>query len=200
LFIQNISLGHHGVEDGRIQPTAKSRPARVVDPRHPASPSPCPSSFIMTPVAPSSTGASTHVLSATPIPCASSILYFLGIGVRLTNFIIICSQGEDARFMSMQVLLEQSSTSTEVLKDQMDRTREKHSDSPLAVATQNCLTKTRPKQRARQSPRRASRRGKRTPAWRVTTSVTPTPSQVVHMGAGDALTCRPNLPCLGGRP
>ena len=55
------------------------------------------------------------------------------------------------RFMDMQVLLEH-----EVLKDQMDPTREKY---PLvAVATQNSLTKLKPKQRVRQSGpgRRAS--------------------------------------------
>lgn len=60
----------------------------------------------------------------------------------------------------MQVLLEKSSIFTEVLKDQMDRTREKH--AAVAVATQNRQTKTKPKQRARQSGRRASGRGKRT--------------------------------------
>src|SRR5260221_2014498 len=140
LFIQKISSGH-GVEDGRIQPTAKSRrrmdqpPARVVDPRHSASPSPCPS-FITTPVAPSSTGASTRPDSpiATPILCAS----FLGIRVRLTNLTITCSQGKDARYMNMEVLrvLEQSSIFNEVFKDQMDRTREQL--SPVAVAAPNC--------------------------------------------------------------
>ena len=62
--------------------------------------------------------------------------------------------------MNMQVLLEKSSIFTEVLKDQMDRTREKH--AAIAVATQNRPTKTKPKQRARQSGRRASGRGKRT--------------------------------------
>jgi len=62
--------------------------------------------------------------------------------------------------MNMQVLLEQSSIFTEVSKDQMDRMREKR--SPVAVATQNRLTKMKSKQRARQSGRRASGRGKRT--------------------------------------
>ena len=61
--------------------------------------------------------------------------------------------------MNMQVLLEKSSIFTEVLKDQMDRTREKH--AAVAVATHNRPTKTKPKQRARQSGRRASGRGKR---------------------------------------
>ena len=37
--------------------------------------------------------------------------------------------------MNMQVLLEKSSIFTEVLKDQMDRTREKH--AAVAVATLN---------------------------------------------------------------
>jgi len=62
--------------------------------------------------------------------------------------------------MNMQVLLEKSSIFTEVLKDQMDRTREKH--AAVAVATQNRPTKTKPKQRAKQAGRRASGRGKRT--------------------------------------
>src|SRR5260221_3602469 len=70
--------------------------------------------------------------------------------------------------MNMQVLLEKSSIFTKVLKDQMDRTREKH--AAVAIATQNRATKTKPKQRAKQAGRRASGRGKR--AWRVTTSVT----------------------------
>src|SRR5260221_12956177 len=62
--------------------------------------------------------------------------------------------------MNMQVLLEKSSIFTKVLKDQMDRTREKH--AAVAVATQNRTTKTKPKQRAKQAGRRASGRGKRT--------------------------------------
>ncbi len=62
--------------------------------------------------------------------------------------------------MNMQVLLEKSSIFTKVLKDQMDRTREKH--AAVAVATQNRPTKTKPKQRAKQAGRRASGRGKRT--------------------------------------
>jgi len=45
------------------------------------------------------------------------------------------------RFMVMQVLLEQSSTFTEVLKDQMDRAREKY--SPVAVATQTSLSNSK---------------------------------------------------------
>ena len=60
----------------------------------------------------------------------------------------------------MQVLLEKSSIFTEALKDQMDRTREKH--AAVAVATQNRPTKTKPKQRAKQAGRHASGRGKRT--------------------------------------
>ena len=62
--------------------------------------------------------------------------------------------------MNMQVLFEKSSIFTEVLKEQMDRTREKH--AAVAVATQNRATKTNPKQRAKQAGRRASGRGKRT--------------------------------------
>ena len=71
---------------------------------------------------------------------------------------IFFAKNEDARFMNMQALLEKSpTTSTKVVKDPMDRTREKH--AAVAVATPNRLTKTKPKQRARQSGRRASGRG-----------------------------------------
>jgi len=74
-----------------------------------------------------------------------------------------CHQDEDARFMNMQVLLEKSSIFTEVLKDQMDRTREKHAAvAAAATATQKRPAKAKPKQRARHSGRRASGRGKRT--------------------------------------
>jgi ATP-dependent DNA helicase len=72
-----------------------------------------------------------------------------------------CHQDEDARFMNMQVLLEKSSIFTEVLKDQMDRTREKHA-AVAAAATQKRPAKAKPKQHARHSRRRASGRGKRT--------------------------------------
>ncbi len=118
-------------------------------------------SFVMASAVSSTTGASrsSPLLSATPILCAS----FLRIGARLTNIIIIFvgqeTQDEDARFINMQVLLEKSSIFTEVLKDQMDRTREKH--AAVTVTTQNRPTKTKPKQRARQSGRCASGRGKR---------------------------------------
>jgi len=62
--------------------------------------------------------------------------------------------------MNMQVLLEKSSIFTEVLKDQMDRTREKH--AAVAATTQTRSTKPRQKQPgARHSGRRASGRGKR---------------------------------------
>ena len=62
--------------------------------------------------------------------------------------------------MNMQVLLEKSSIFTEVLKDQMDRAREKH--AAVAATTQTRSTKTRQKQRgAKHSVRRASGRGKR---------------------------------------
>ncbi len=65
--------------------------------------------------------------------------------------------------MNMQVLLEKSSIFTEVLKDQMDRTREKHAAvAAAATATQKRPAKAKPKQRARHSGRRASGRGKRT--------------------------------------
>jgi ATP-dependent DNA helicase len=75
-------------------------------------------------------------------------------------FRLTIDQDEDARFMNMQVLLEKSSIFTEVLKDQMDRTREKH--AAVAATTQTRPTKARQKQRgARHSGRRASGRGKR---------------------------------------
>jgi ATP-dependent DNA helicase len=62
--------------------------------------------------------------------------------------------------MNMQVLLEKSSIFTEVLKHQMDRTREKH--AAVAATTQTRSTKAQQKQRgARHSGRRASGRGKR---------------------------------------
>ena len=61
--------------------------------------------------------------------------------------------------MNMQVLLEKSSIFTKVLKDQMDRTCEKHAAIP--VATLNRPTKTKLKQCPGQSGRRASGRGKR---------------------------------------
>jgi len=65
--------------------------------------------------------------------------------------------------MNMQVLLEKSSIFTEVLKDQMDRTREKHAAvAAAATATQKRPAKAKPKQRVRYSGRRASGRGKRT--------------------------------------
>ncbi|KAH9970340.1 SNF2 family N-terminal domain-containing protein [Russula compacta] len=59
----------------------------------------------------------------------------------------------------MQVLLEKSSIFTEALKDQMDRTREKH--AAVAAATQKRSTKTKQKQRTGQSGRRILVRGKR---------------------------------------
>lgn len=59
----------------------------------------------------------------------------------------------------MQVLLEKSSIFTEALKDQMDRTREKH--AAVAAATQKRSTKTKEKQRAGQYGRRVLARGKR---------------------------------------
>ena len=61
--------------------------------------------------------------------------------------------------MNMQVLLEKSSIFTEVLKDQMDRTREKH--AAVAASTQKRPTKTRQNPRAGHSGRRVSGRGKR---------------------------------------
>jgi len=69
-------------------------------------------------------------------------------------------QDEEARFMNMQVLLEKSSIFTEVLKDQMDRTREKH--AAVAAATpQKRSTKTKQTQRGGKAARRVSGRGKR---------------------------------------
>jgi ATP-dependent DNA helicase len=62
--------------------------------------------------------------------------------------------------MNMQVLLEKSSIFTEVLKDQMDRTREKH--AAVAATTQTRPIKAKQKERVRRSGRRASGRGKRT--------------------------------------
>ena len=61
--------------------------------------------------------------------------------------------------MNMQVLLEKSSIFTEVLKDQMDRTREKH--AAVAASTQKRPTKTKQNQRTAHSGRRVSRGGKR---------------------------------------
>jgi ATP-dependent DNA helicase len=61
--------------------------------------------------------------------------------------------------MNMQVLLEKSSIFTEVLKDQMDRTREKH--AAVAASTQKRPTKTKQNQRTGHSGRRVSGRGKR---------------------------------------
>lgn len=58
--------------------------------------------------------------------------------------------------MNMQVLLEKSSIFTEVLKDQMDRTREKH--AAVAASVQKRPIKTKQNQR---SGRHVSRRGKR---------------------------------------
>jgi ATP-dependent DNA helicase len=72
---------------------------------------------------------------------------------------LLIFQDEDTRFMNMQVLLEKSSIFTEVLKDQMDRTREKH--AAVAAATQKRSTKTKQNQRERNPARRASGRGKR---------------------------------------
>ncbi|KAI0300001.1 SNF2 family N-terminal domain-containing protein [Multifurca ochricompacta] len=89
------------------------------------SPSPGPS-FAMTPAQTSSTAAST--------PPA------------------VDSDPDDARFMNMQALLEKSSIYTEILKDQMDRSREKHAS--VAATTQ----KRTPKQKQRQSFGRAGRR------------------------------------------
>jgi hypothetical protein len=51
--------------------------------------------------------------------------------------------------MNMQVLLEKSSIFTEVLKDQMDRTREKH--AAVAATTQTRPTKAKQKERVGRS-------------------------------------------------
>jgi ATP-dependent DNA helicase len=61
--------------------------------------------------------------------------------------------------MNMQVLLEKSSIFTEVLKNQMDRTREKH--AAVAASTQKRPIKTKQNQHSGRSARHVSRRGKR---------------------------------------
>ncbi|KAF8497837.1 SNF2-family ATP dependent chromatin remodeling factor snf21 [Russula emetica] len=97
-------------------------------------PSPSPS-FVMTLPTPSSTAASTPpILDSDP--------------------------NEDARFMNMQVLLQKSSIFTEALKDQMDRTREKHA-AVAAASTQKRSKKTKQNKRDGRSGRRVSGRGKR---------------------------------------
>ena len=57
--------------------------------------------------------------------------------------------------MNMQVLLEKSSIFTEVLKDQMDRTREKHAAVAASIQKRPIRTKNQ------RSGRHVSRRGKR---------------------------------------
>ena len=61
--------------------------------------------------------------------------------------------------MNMQVLLEKSSIFTEVLKNQMDRTREKH--AAVAASTQKRPIKTKRNHHSGRSARQVSRRGKR---------------------------------------
>ena len=61
--------------------------------------------------------------------------------------------------MNMQALLEKSSIFTEALKDQMDRSREKH--AAVAAKTQKRASKANQTQRAARSGRHASGRGKR---------------------------------------
>ncbi len=61
--------------------------------------------------------------------------------------------------MSMQALLEKSSIFTEVLKDQMARTREKH--AAVAASYQKRPKKAKQNQRGGHSGRRVSGRGKR---------------------------------------
>jgi ATP-dependent DNA helicase len=60
----------------------------------------------------------------------------------------------------MQVLLQRSSIFTEALKDQMDRTREKHA-AVAAASTQKRSKTTKQKKRVGPPGRRASGRGKR---------------------------------------
>ncbi|KAH9953446.1 SNF2 family N-terminal domain-containing protein [Russula dissimulans] len=104
------------------------------------SPSPAPS-FIMTSAATPSTPASTPpVVDSDP------------------QFSI--DQDDEARFMNMQVLLEKSSIFTEVLKNQMDRTREKYA-AVAAATTQKRSTKTKQSPRGAKAARRVSGRGKR---------------------------------------
>ena len=62
--------------------------------------------------------------------------------------------------MNMQALLEKSSIFTEALKDQMDRSREKHA-AVAAATTQKRPSKAKQVQRARRSGRRVSGPGKR---------------------------------------
>ena len=62
--------------------------------------------------------------------------------------------------MNMQVLLQKSSIFTEALKDQMDRTREKHA-AVAAAATQKRSKKTKQIKLGGRSDRRVSGRGKR---------------------------------------
>jgi ATP-dependent DNA helicase len=68
-------------------------------------------------------------------------------------------QHDDARFMNMQVLLQKSSIFTEALKDQMDRTREKH--AAVAAASQKRSKTTKQGKRGGRTGRRASGPGKR---------------------------------------
>jgi ATP-dependent DNA helicase len=65
--------------------------------------------------------------------------------------------------MNMQVLLQKSSIFTEALKDQMDRTREKHAAvaAVAAASTQKRSKTTKQNKRVGSSGRRVSGRGKR---------------------------------------
>jgi ATP-dependent DNA helicase len=62
--------------------------------------------------------------------------------------------------MNMQVLLQKSSIFTEALKDQMDRSREKHA-AVAAASTQKRPKKTKQNKRVGRSERRVSAHGKR---------------------------------------
>jgi ATP-dependent DNA helicase len=61
---------------------------------------------------------------------------------------------EEARFMNMQALLDKSTIYTEALKEQMDRSREKHAS--VAASAQSRTPKAKQKQRAGRSGRHVS--------------------------------------------
>jgi ATP-dependent DNA helicase len=63
--------------------------------------------------------------------------------------------------MNMEVLLQRSSIFTEALKDQMDRTREKHAAVAAAASTQKRSKKTKQDKRVGRPGRHVSGRGKR---------------------------------------
>ncbi|KAI0251647.1 SNF2 family N-terminal domain-containing protein [Lactifluus subvellereus] len=109
----------------------------------------------MTPAATSSTAASTPpVLDSDPVRYVTS-----PCRLAIANHGPFVHQDEEARFMNMQALLEKSSIFTEALKDQMDRSREKH--AAVAAKTQKRASKAKQTQRGGRAGRHASGRGKR---------------------------------------